>query len=56
MKSASKISQVMNQDLTKMTICNTVKANVGKKVVSKVSNDIRSYVSRNRVSDGFLIR
>ncbi|XP_062012118.1 putative cyclin-B3-1 isoform X1 [Rosa rugosa] len=33
-----------------------VKAKVGKKLVSRVSNDIRSYVSRNRVSDGFLIR
>ncbi|XP_024159245.1 putative cyclin-B3-1 isoform X1 [Rosa chinensis] len=32
------------------------KAKVGKKLVSRVSNDIRSYVSRNRVSDGFLIR
>ncbi|KAM5586865.1 putative cyclin-B3-1 [Rosa sericea] len=33
-----------------------VKAKVGKKLVSRVSNDIRSYVSRNQVSDGFLIR
>nr|XP_011468840.1 PREDICTED: putative cyclin-B3-1 isoform X3 [Fragaria vesca subsp. vesca] len=33
-----------------------VKAKVGKKVLSRVGNDIRSYVSRNRVSDGFLIR
>ncbi|KAK9937372.1 hypothetical protein M0R45_014167 [Rubus argutus] len=33
-----------------------VKAKVGKRVVSRVSNDIRSYVSRNQVSDGFLIR
>lgn len=50
------ISQVIKHDLTKMTLWNTVKAKVGKKVLSRVSNDIRSYVSRNRVSDGFLIR
>ncbi|XP_050368867.1 uncharacterized protein LOC126786958 [Argentina anserina] len=42
--------------ISKENVGSPAKAKVGKRVISRVSNDIRSYISRNRASDGFLMR